>query len=417
MKTTSTNSFFGWRMVAIAMAIDFFAVGFAFQSYPVIQLKLEQELELTRVMTTLTLPIFMVCSSLLYPIVGKLLDTFSIRNVLCVGGLVYGLSLISLYFTNTYLGFILIFAIPLALGASLFGNLSTSKLVSQWFNKHTGRALGISAVGVSFAGFIVPLLTQYVLMDIFSLSWREVYFTFGIFFIFFITPLTWLNVIDHPKNVGQIPDGELPDLKDPKQEEGKDWTIPLLLRNRNFWVLAGVFALQFCAMMAVLSHITLFASEKGWASQAALIFSMYAIPAMLSKIIFGRLVENKLDARLAVSISLLLQGLGIMLIMSANSPYQLAAIIALFGFGGGAALPLSNILFARVFTPRSFGRARGLAQPFIALFQAGGTPLAALLYQSYGNYQMAFWVLASLLVVAILLIWFLQLSEPEFKEI
>jgi predicted MFS family arabinose efflux permease len=51
------------------------------------------------------------------------------------------------------------------------------------------------------------------------------------------------------------------------------------------------------------------------------------------------------------------------------------------------------------------------------LFQAGGTPLAALLYQSYGNYQMAFWVLASLLVIAILLIWFLQLSEPEFKEI
>ena len=86
MKTTSTNSFFGWRMVAIAMAIDFFAVGFAFQSYPVIQLKLEQELELTRVMTTLTLPIFMVCSSVLYPIVGKLLDTFSIRNVLCDGG-------------------------------------------------------------------------------------------------------------------------------------------------------------------------------------------------------------------------------------------------------------------------------------------------------------------------------------------
>ncbi len=85
--------------------------------------------------------------------------------------------------------------------------------------------------------------------------------------------MTWLNVIDHPKNVGQIPDGELHDPKDPKQEEGKDWTIPLLLRNRNFWVLAGVFALQFSAMMAVLSHITLFASEKGWASQAALILA------------------------------------------------------------------------------------------------------------------------------------------------
>ena len=406
MKITSTDSFFGWRMVAIAMAVDFFAVGFAFQSYPVIQLQLEQELELTRVMTTLTLPIFMICSAVLYPIVGKLLDTFPINNVLSVGGLIYGVSLVSLYFTSNYLGFILVFAVPLALGASLFGNLSTSKLVSQWFNEQTGRALGIAAVGVSFAGFVLPLLTQYVLMDIFSLTWREVYLSFGIFMIFIITPLVWFSIINHPKEVGQVPDGKKSD-SGMADLEGEDWAISVLIRDKNFWVLSFVFALQFSAMMAVLSHITLYASEKGWASQAALIFSMYAIPAMLSKIIFGWLVEKKLDPRIAVSISLILQGLGIVLIMSANTPYQLAAIIALFGFGGGAALPLSNILYAKAFTPRSFGRARGLAQPVIALFQAGGTPVAALLYQSYGNYQVAFMLLASLLCIAVVLIWFL----------
>ena len=200
-------------------------------------------------------------------------------------------------------------------------------------------------------------------------------------------------------------------------EEGKDWAVALLLRDKNFWVLSFVFALQFSAMMAVLSHITLYASEKGWASQAALIFSMYAIPAMLSKVTFGWLVEKKLDPRIAVSISLLLQGLGIILITSANTPYQLAAIIALFGFGGGAALPLSNILFAKAYTPKSFGRARGLAQPVIALFQAGGTPLAALLYQSNGDYRVAFMLLASLLCVAVVLIWFLKLTEQVPKEI
>ena len=403
-------------MVAIAMAVDFFAVGFAFQSYPVIQLQLEQELELTRVMTTLTLPIFMICSAVLYPIVGKLLDTFPINNVLSVGGLIYGVSLVSLYFTSNYLGFILVFAVPLALGASLFGNLSTSKLVSQWFNEQTGRALGIAAVGVSFAGFVLPLLTQYVLMDIFSLTWREVYLSFGIFMIFIITPLVWFSIINHPKEVGQIPDGKKSD-SGTANLEGKDWAVSLLIRDKNFWVLSFVFALQFSAMMAVLSHITLYASEKGWASQAALIFSMYAIPAMLSKIIFGWLVEKKLDPRIAVSISLILQGLGIVLIMSANTPYQLAAIIALFGFGGGAALPLSNILYAKAFTPRSFGRARGLAQPVIALFQAGGTPVAALLYQSYGNYQVAFMLLASLLCIAVVLICCLRLAKPTPQEI
>jgi len=402
-------------MVAIAMAVDFFAVGFAFQSYPVIQIQLENELNLSRFMTTLTLPIFMLCSALFYPLVGKLLDNFSIKGVLCWGGLLYALSLISLYFSFNYLSFIFIFALPLALGASLMGNLSTSKLVSKWFNKQTGRALGIAAVGVSFAGFIFPMLTQYVLMDIFLLSWREVYLCFGLFLLIVITPLLLLSIIDGPEVVNQVPDGHNFTDSAIENTEGEDWTTPLLLRNKNFWVLSGVFALQFSAMMAVLSHITLYASEKGWMSEAAFIFSMYAIPAMTSKIIFGWLVEKKLDPRIAVSISLIFQGLGILLILSANTPYQLGLVIALFGFGGGAALPLSNILFAKAFTPKSFGRARGLAQPFIAILQAAGTPIAALLYQANGNYQVAFWLLTVLLGMALLLIWFLKMPE-EISE-
>ena len=48
------NTFFGWRIVAIAIAIDFFAVGFAFQTYPVIQLHLEEELNLSRFVTKKT---------------------------------------------------------------------------------------------------------------------------------------------------------------------------------------------------------------------------------------------------------------------------------------------------------------------------------------------------------------------------
>ena len=99
------------------------------------------------------------------------------------------------------------------------------------------------------------------------------------------------------------------------------------------------------------------------------IFGMYAIPAMLSKVIFGWLVEKKLDPRMAVFISLGLQAAGLLLITMTESPLQLALVIALFGFGGGAGLPMSNILFRITFTQRSFGTSRGLSQPFIFAFQ------------------------------------------------
>lgn len=402
----------------IAIAIDFFSVGFAFQSYSVIQIQIENELQLSRFMTTLTLPIFMLCSALLYPVIGKLLDSFSTRDVLCVGGLIYAFSLISLYFTNTYLSFILVFALPIALGAGLLGNLSTSKLVSNWFNQKTGRALGIAAVGVSFAGFIFPLVTQYFLMDMLGLTWREVYLAYGILLIIIITPAIWLSVIDHPEKVGQYVDGISisEEAKEEAKTEGQDWQIASLLRDKNFWILSFVFSLQFSAMFSILSHITLFAKDMGWAGQAAFIFSMYAIPAMISKVLFGWLVENKLNPKVAVSISLILQGIGIILILYSNTPYQLAFVMAIFGFGGGAALPLSNILFARIYTPRSFGRSRGLAQPLIAVFQASGAPIVALMYQAYGNYNLAFWYLTVLLLLALALVWILKFENEPVKN-
>lgn len=409
------NTFFGWRMVAIAIAIDFFAVGFAFQSYPVIQLQLEKELNLSRFVTTLTIPIFMMCSAIFFPIVGKLLDQYSVKKIIVWGGFIYSISLMSLYLTFNYFTFILIYGLPIALGATLMGNLATSKLVSSWFERQAGRALGIAAVGVSFAGFIFPNLTQYFLMDVLFLEWREVYLVFGIFLLIIITPLIFFLVIDKPDDVGQEVDGGMKEIGiEPDENIGVEWEIKDLLKNSNFWILTIVFALQFSSMMAILAHLTFYASERGWADQAAFIFGMYAIPAMLSKVVFGWLVEKKLDPRMAVSISLAFQAMGLLLITTTQSPTQLALVIALFGFGGGAGLPMSNILFRNTFTPKSFGTSRGLSQPFIFLMQAVGTPGVALIFQYYGNYNNAFLMLTVMVVLAIFIIWLLKEPQEDF---
>ncbi|HIA43132.1 MAG TPA: MFS transporter, partial [Gammaproteobacteria bacterium] len=246
--SSKKTSFFGWRMVTIAMFADFCVVGFAFQSYPVIQLVLAEEMELSRFLATLTIPGFMLISAITMPVVGKLLDTYSIRSVLIIGSFVYGLSLISLYFVNSYTAFIVIFVLPIALGASLMGNLSVSKLVSRWFREYTGRALGIAALGVSFSGLVMPNLTNYLLIDL-GLGWREAYLYYGLFTLIVNAPLFRLLVIDHPEDVDQWPDGKTlnDDGQVASETQGVDWTLKQLLRDRNFWVLSFVFAMQFCA--------------------------------------------------------------------------------------------------------------------------------------------------------------------------
>ena len=127
--------------------------------------------------------------------------------------------------------FILIFAIPIAIGVALLGNLSVSKLITQWFNKRVGRAIGIASVGVSFAGFVIPNLTHYLLFSM-GFSWREVYFLFGSFILIFIVPLIWVFVIDSPKLVNQQPDGKNDKKRDTEDfaDSGVDWSIKDLLK-------------------------------------------------------------------------------------------------------------------------------------------------------------------------------------------
>ena len=401
------KKFFGWKIVALAFFLDFCAVGYSFQSFPVVVLELSKEFSLSRFLATLPIPLFMIMSSLFMPYVGKFLDKGEIRSILITGALVYGLSLISLYFVFSYISFMLIFTLPMALGVTMMGNISVSKLISLWFRKYTGRALGIASVGVSFGGFIFPNLTSFLLGDL-GLTWREAYLLFGILIILINVPVVYLFVVNKPSDINQVPDGE--EITDNSEDaSGIDWTIQDLLRDRNFWILSLVFAIQFCSMMGILSHITFFSEGAGWSpSWGAFIFSMYAWPAMFSKVFFGWLVENKIDARLAVSVAVLIQAIATLLMVFVDSPEQMVVLVMIFGFGGGSALPLSNILFNQAYTNKSFGKARGAAQPFISVFQISGTLVAARMFDVFGNYELAFLTLGFILIVPIIAIWFMK---------
>ena len=404
------KKFFGWKIVALAFFLDFCAVGYSFQSFPVVVLELSKEFSLSRFLATLPIPLFMIMSSLFMPFIGRFLDKGAIRSILMTGALVYGLSLVSLYFAFSYISFMLIFTLPMALGVTMMGNISVSKLISLWFRKYTGRALGIASVGVSFAGFVFPNLTSFLLGDL-GLTWREAYLLFGVLIILINVPVVYLFIVNKPSDINQMPDGE-EIAGNTEDASGVDWAIPDLLKDRNFSVLSLVFAIQFCSMMGILSHLTFFSEGAGWSlSWGAFIFSMYAWPAMFSKVFFGWLVENKIDARVAVSVAILIQAIATLLMIFVESPEQMVVLVMIFGFGGGSALPLSNILFNQAYTNKSFGKARGAAQPFISIFQISGTLVAARMFDVFGNYELAFLTLGFILIIPIIAIWFMKIES------
>ena len=166
-------------------------------------------------------------------VIGRALDKYSVKNFMMIGAVIYAIGLFSLSFINSYWSLLTIYLTILAFGVNHDGKFSSSKkLISNWFDKNAGRALGIAAVGISFSGVVLPLVVD-PLLDL--VGWRNVYVIFASVILFIILPLIF-TVIDDPKSVNQAKDG----IKRENEEESlpQEMTAKDLLSKEVFWIIS-----------------------------------------------------------------------------------------------------------------------------------------------------------------------------------
>ena len=145
---------------------------------------------------------------------------------------------------------------------------------------------------------------------------------------------------------------------------------------------------------------------------ASWIFSLAAFHAALGKIVFGRLLDY-LGARKTIWISLLCHGLGIATLIFAQNLYMLLFSVMIMGLGLGGTMPLMNSTFSIAFGNVNFGKARGLMTPFMVPMQIIAAPLSGWLYDTYGNYSLAFSINVVLCIVAGIFVLFLNLPNRK----
>ena len=143
-------------MVLVAFCIDFVAVGFFFYSYGVFFKAIAADFGGSRLGVAIGMTITSAVGAIAAPYVGRALDKFPLRNVMGIGAIFMATGFLGLSFVQNELQFYLVLGLFIGFGASSMGNLATSKLVANWFDKRRGTALGIAAAGVSLSGVVMP---------------------------------------------------------------------------------------------------------------------------------------------------------------------------------------------------------------------------------------------------------------------
>jgi MFS family permease len=408
------EKFFGWRMIITANLIDFISAGLAFYAFTaVFSGFLLEEFSTSRFLVSLTISVLLASAGVFSPIMGFFLDRFPIRKILAIGAILFGLGLILLSTVKNLTQFLLIYGTLVASGMTIFGNLSSAKLISNWFKEKIGTALGYASIGLSMSGVIIPPIAVFLISIV---GWRNTYLIFGVFVLIVCSILSFIFVIDKPSDVNQHPDGN--SIKDIEIETQivKEKTFLEILAVRSFWLLVIIFSLQITANLGVYTQISLFAQDLDYSPlQASWIYSVAAFHAALGKIVFGKLLDY-LGPRRALWISLLCHGLGIATLIFSQNLYTLLFSVSIMGLGLGGSIPLMNSTFSIAFDNVNFGKARGLAVPCMVPMQIVAAPLSGWFYDIYGNYTLAFSINVFLCVLAGIIVFFLQLPERKLEN-
>jgi len=404
------KNFYGWRIVGVAALINFFSIGLPFYAFSVFYIHLQEEFNASRFLISSTLSILIIAGGVFSPICGYLVDKYSIKKILSIGSVLFGLGLIALGFCQTYYQFLIVYGTILSLGISLFGNLATAKLISLWFNKKIGTAIGYAALGISLSGVFIPPVAVY-LISIFD--WRLTYMIFGLFVIFFFIPFCQFFIIDKPSDISQNIDGVENLTERQVQDSDKVMDFWSIIKVPAFWFLIVIFSLQFCANLGVYSHIFPYVTDLGFdLKRAGYAVSVGAFGAALGKLVFGKLIDI-FSARITLWVSITIQGIGILLVTSAINYNFLLISVLIMSLGLGGSVPLMNILFSKTFSPVNFGKALGMAVPFMVPIQVIGGPLSGWLFDKFGNYDLAFSLNTGVCFIAFLFVFMLNVPSDK----
>lgn len=400
--------FHGWRIVGVAFFVDFIAVGFFFYSYGVFFKALAAEFGGARLDVAIGLTLVNMIGGLLAPFIGNALDRFPIRRTILAGTVAMSTGFLLLSLVQAQWQFYLVLATLIAFGSNAMGGLATAKLVANWFEVRRGTALGVATMGISLSGVVMPVASALLVEHV---GWRGGFAVFGLFTALLVLPVVWRFVVSTPEDMGQKPDGD--GHRAPLGGPRPALPTRALLADRNFWMITLAIGLLFCVMGATLTHMVPRVTDRGFTlMEAAPVLSFGAGAGVLGKVVFGWIVD-RLDPRLALLAAITSQLLGQIGMLAADGYLAFAIGATVFGFGMGGIVPLHGAIAGIAFGRENFGRVMGLMRPAMMPLQVSGLPFAGWIFDTRGDYTLAFQIFLGLYVASALCTWALRLPAAD----
>lgn len=399
--------FFGWYVVAGTMIVQVAALGFFSYAISILVAPVRAEFGVGMEEVMYSLSAATALGIVMMPIGGVLVDKYPVRWLIAIGLLAFSGGTWALAQSTSVWEYVIVFGLTMSVTMGLTGPHALSSTVSRWFTKSRGRALGISAVGSSLGGVIVPPLFAYWVA---SDGWRAALENLSLTILIVVVPLTILSIRGKPSEIGlkAEPNGSAT-IQVPDQQ----FTTKQVLTHPAYWCIGGTLGLLFSVYTAILASITPYAVDLGVSqAKASTLIMIIAIFGLIGKLVFGVLADKiNLKVGLWLSIGLVIVSF---LILATEPGYPLMLVAAVtMGLATGGMLPVWGAMLAKVFGLASYGRVMGMMGPLITILVMPSFPIVGRLYDAFGGYQVTLLAFTGVCLVAATLLLPLKLESAE----
>jgi MFS family permease len=411
----------GWNIVAVCILSQVAANGLTYNAYSLFLRDWSAQLHAP--ISQLQLPIagMALVAALLSPMVGVLADKYPARRLFGWGLIGMAIFYVAISAATAAWQIVALYALLAPLALCLSTAVTANALISRWFVRRLGLALGLSAFGIGMAGVLLPPVIAATLPTV---GWRIIWRGGALVVALLVLPLVVSVARNRPAGdegkyylsgdgcdarVARVdPRGATLDREQaqPAQQPahhahaaaGSQVGWREVAARKNFWLLVAIYLPMMALYGGCAQNLAPYAASHGLSQQTAgVLLSVLSFSHVIATLVFG-LLSDRFGNRLPFAGLAVVMVFGAAILAFGAGFPALAVGCALVGLGGG----LFTLLAAAIaveFGGEAVGRAFGLCMFFIPLTALAPYAVAKT-QESTGSYVPALMGLAALVIVS-----------------
>ena len=397
-KTGRTGFFYGWIIVAISTLALVISNGLSIGGLPVFYKPIQEDLlslgsvtaQTKDAVTGLGAGLTFLLAGIFSLLIGFLISRSGSKRFMIAGTLILGGGLVYYSFaTNASDVYVSHSLLGLSLG--LVGVMIQTVLISNWFRRRRGLAMGIVLTGTSFGGVLIPIVATPLIS---SYGWRTAIQLLSLLVWLVLLPGIIIFVKDKVQDIGQNFDGDDVEFKASEENvptEGS--TLSEALRSPLFWMIGLCAILIFYPIFTISQQFNLYLQNNVGVSKelAATAQSILFVTSVGGKFVFGWLCD-RFPTRQVITVCCLVMFLSTIMLVGFISPATIFVFLIPFGLGYGGTFVLIQLLTVESFGLKDIGKILGA----ITLIETTGGFLGSLITgrlasMNNGDYTLAFY--------------------------